>query len=84
MKYTFKDKPKLRKVYGSPSLQPDEDLNMLIEDYNKLDEWLKGLENNLRQSLAYAIKQRKRGIARGFWFGYERAIEEVLGEGYEE
>jgi len=84
LKYNFGNRPKLRKVYGSPSLQANEDLAMLIEDYNKLNEWLEGLENDLRESLAYAIKQKKRGISRGFWFGYERAIEEILGEDYEE
>lgn len=31
--------PKLRKVYGAPSINANEDLNALIEDYNKIEEW---------------------------------------------
>jgi len=85
MKYTFKNRPKLRKVYGAPSIHPNEDLTMLIEDYNRLEEWLEGLGKELRQSLDQVNKIiGEIGIfssqKRAYWLGYKQVLKEVLGE----
>ena len=47
----IKKRPKLRKVYGAPSINPNEELAMLIEDHNKIEAFLEDMAEKLQKLL---------------------------------